>query len=176
MEKKGVHSSVLKNSILKRGWFFILLLIAICLVLHPVRIRQIVIEPFTATICGQAAWLIRLGGVDAHSHHTALWGAGFSVDVKDGCNAIYEIGIFVCAVFAYPSTLRHKFLGIAGGSSVIYALNMVRVVSLFLIGVYHRSLFKMVHDHVSQGLFIFFVVILWIFWASSKPEQETSDN
>lgn len=40
----------------------------------------------------------------------------FSVEIKNNCNAIYEIGLYASAVFAYPATLTERTLGFAMGS------------------------------------------------------------
>lgn len=48
----------------------------------------------------------------------------------------------------------------------IYALNMFRVAALFLTGVFSPFLFKILHEHVAQALFILLMVILWVLWVS----------
>jgi len=161
----------LKNPTLKSALVFLVLLIVICLILYPAAVKENVINQFVVMICSQAACLIKLLGLEVYSRDTSIMGAGFSVDVKNGCNAIYEISLFICAVAAYPSGLKYKLSGVAVGSLIIYVFNLLRVVVLFLTGLYHRELFKMVHDHVSQSLFIFLVVVLWLLWASKTEKR-----
>jgi exosortase/archaeosortase family protein len=140
--------ALLKKHTLKSALMFLALLIVVCLILYPPAVREKVIGPFVVIICNQAAWLINLFGLEVHAHNTNIVGSGFSVDIKNGCNAVYEISLFLCAVFVYPSGVKYKLLGMAVGSLIIYSFNLLRVVSLFLVGVYHKELFNMVHNHV----------------------------
>jgi exosortase/archaeosortase family protein len=47
---------------------------------------------------------------------------------------------------------------------LLLILNLVRIVSLFLIGVYSPRIFALTHIDVWQALFIFLAVLLWILW------------
>jgi exosortase/archaeosortase family protein len=47
---------------------------------------------------------------------------------------------------------------------LLLILNLVRIVSLFLIGVYFHRIFDLTHIDVWQALFIFLAVLLWILW------------
>ncbi|MBN1906176.1 MAG: exosortase H [Deltaproteobacteria bacterium] len=163
------------NPTLKSAFIFITLLIIVCLCLYPLPVREKLINPFVRVICEQASYLINLFGTDVFSRDTIIIGSGFSVDVKDGCNAVYEISLFICAVLAYPSRLKYKLLGIACGSLIIYLFNLIRIVVLYMTGKYYNNIFKMVHDHVSQSLFIFLVVVLWLLWASGAKKSTITD-
>ena len=162
---------ILRSPALRGGLIFISLLILFCIILYPVSVREHVTKPFTSFIALQAAWLIKFIGITVYSHGASITGKGFSVEIKNGCNAIYEISLFISAVIAYPSSLKYKFFGLAVGATVIYIFNLLRVIILFIIGVYYQGFFKMVHDHISQNIFIFFVVILWVFWASAAGNR-----
>ena len=50
------------------------------------------------------------------------------------------------------------------GTIFIYLLNLVRVVVLFLIGVYAPQYFDESHVYVSQTIFIVMVAIFWLLW------------
>jgi exosortase/archaeosortase family protein len=43
-------------------------------------------------------------------------------------------------------------------------LNLLRVVLLYLIGVYAPQHFEESHIYISQTVFIFLVTIFWFFW------------
>jgi len=53
--------------------------------------------------------------------------------------------IFLASVLAYPATWKEKLLGLAVGQPVLVVLNVVRVVSLFIIGVYAPTIFRAAH-------------------------------
>jgi exosortase H (IPTLxxWG-CTERM-specific) len=166
MGRNPFLSTLVQNAALRGTALFLGLLIAFWLTLHQQSVRERLATPFTAVIASQAAWIIDLIGVEAHHDGVSIYGDGFSVDVKDGCNAVYEIGLFLSAVIATPSSPKHKLLGAIAGPTAIYLFNLLRVVALFLTGVYCKELFSVVHDHASQSILIFFVVVLWLLWAS----------
>jgi exosortase family protein XrtM len=167
--------AILKNHTLKSALMFLALLIVVCLILYPPAVNKNVIEPFVVMLCKQAAYLINLTGTGVHVHSTHIMGANFVVDVKNGCNAVYEISLFVCAVAVYPAGIMHKLKGIIIGSALLYIFNLTRIVILFLTGVYHKDFFNMVHNHVSQSLFIFLMVVFWLFWASRAGEKISTE-
>lgn len=74
--------------------------------------------------------------------------------------------IFLAAVIAFPATWRARLAGLALGIAGIQAMNLIRVVALFLTGSYLPRLFDTSHTVVWQTLVILFGVLAWIYWAS----------
>ncbi|GAG21353.1 unnamed protein product [marine sediment metagenome] len=52
------------------------------------------------------------------------------------------------------------------GCSLLLVLNLVRIVTLYLTGLYYRSLFDMMHLDVWQAAFIVLAILFWAGWAS----------
>jgi exosortase/archaeosortase family protein len=100
---------------------------------------------------------ITVTGVSIHSPR-------FSVNIIRGCDAVEAIALYVCAVLAFPLPLLKKLPGMIAGTLLLLILNLVRIVSLFLIGVFSPRIFALMHLDVWQALFIFFAVLLWILW------------
>ncbi len=88
----------------------------------------------------------------------------FSVSIIRGCDAVEPIALYVFAVLAFPLPFLKKLPGMIIGALLLLVLNLVRIVSLFLIGVYSPRIFALTHIDVWQALFIFFAVLLWILW------------
>ena len=88
----------------------------------------------------------------------------FSVDIIRGCDAVEAIALYVCAVLAFPLPFLKKLPGMVAGALLLSILNLVRIVSLFLIGAYSPRIFGLMHLDVWQAIFIFFAVLLWILW------------
>jgi exosortase H (IPTLxxWG-CTERM-specific) len=116
---------------------------------------------FTARATG--FFLNLLGGAVQVTGHT-ITSASFSVDVGTGCTATIPIMLFICAVLAYPGRWRHKALGIVSGAACLYAINLVRTVSLFFIGTHFHGFFETAHLLLWQPLIILAAVILWLGW------------
>ncbi|MHC4440576.1 MAG: exosortase H [Planctomycetota bacterium] len=116
-------------------------------------------------------WIARVSGslLATLGHDTTVTGVSiyspkFSVKIIRGCDAVEAIALYVCAVLAFPLPFLKRLPGMIAGALLLSALNLVRVVSLFLIGVYSRRIFDLMHIDVWQAIFIFFAVVLWILW------------
>jgi len=86
---------------------------------------------------------------------------GFSVEIKNNCNAIYEIGLYASAIFAYPAILT-RTLGFAIGSALLYLVNLLRVLSLIGIGRYFPGGFQIAHIYLWQAPFLALVAACWL--------------
>ena len=95
---------------------------------------------------------------------TSISSPRFSVQIVRGCDAVEAIALYVCAVLAFPLPFLKKLPGLIIGALLLLVVNLVRIVSLFLIGVYSPEIFTLTHLDVWQALFIFFAVLLWILW------------
>ena len=116
---------------------------------------------FTTTVSG---FVLRLLGQDVTVTENHLSSAAFAVSINRGCSAIEPTALFISAVIAFPAFYLKKIPGIIFGTLALAILNLIRIVTLFLIGVYFRQFFHLMHIDVWQGLFVFFAVILWIVW------------
>jgi exosortase/archaeosortase family protein len=68
---------------------------------------------------------------------SSIFSGRFSIDVRRGCDAIEPSVLFLSGVLAFPSPFLRKLPGIVIGTLVLLAVNLVRIVSLFLTGVYY---------------------------------------
>jgi len=120
--------------------------------------------PFTERIVAVSATALRALGEPVLAEGTQIRSPGFAVDVKNGCNGVEAMLILVAAILAFPATARSRVLGIAAGTLVIQAANLVRVVSLFWLGAHHRELFDAFHTAVWQTALLLVAVGLFVFW------------
>ena len=117
--------------------------------------------PFNAKVSGA---ILSFLGQEITVADTSISSPDFSVCVAGECSGIEPIALFVCAVLAFPAPFLRKIPGIIVGILFLAILNFVRVVSLFLIGVYFPKAVDIMHLDVWQALFIFFAVLFWILW------------
>ena len=88
----------------------------------------------------------------------------FGINVVDGCNGIYATAILLSGVIAYPARFKHKSVGILIGFMAIFALNLVRVISLLYLGQYFPTVFKEIHVFVWQPIIIIWAIYIWYLW------------
>lgn len=125
-----------------------------------------VIEPFTGGVARVSGATLDLLGQDVRMQGTIIRGRKFAVNIRNGCNGVEAMLIFLAAVLAFPAPWRARLAGLALGVVAIQAVNLVRVVALYLTGAYFPSWFDASHTVVWQTVVILFSVLLWILWAN----------
>jgi len=89
---------------------------------------------------------------------------GFGLEIIDECTAVFSSIVYCSCVLAYPTTLRNKGLGIAFGVPSLYAINVLRLIVLALVGISYPGMFEFVHVYLWQASFIIFVVVIFLVW------------
>ena len=76
------------------------------------------------------------------------------------------MSIFVASVLAFPCLWRRRLYGLLFGIPILYAVNVGRLTCLAIIGAYDSSgeIFDFVHNYVWQGIYVIFVVVVWLLW------------
>jgi len=127
--------------------------------------------PFNAKVSGTILGFL---GQDITVTGSSISSPDFSVGVAPECSGIEPIALFACAVLAFPSPFLRKIPGIIAGALLLAILNFVRIVSLFLIGVYLPGALDIMHIEIWQGLFIVFAVLFWIVWLRWATQSQIS--
>lgn len=115
-------------------------------------------------IARTSGYVLAVLGYDITINGASIYSPRFSVKIVRGCDAVEAIALYVCAVLAFPLPLLKRLPGMIAGTLLLLILNLIRIVSLFLIGVYSPRMFNLMHIDVWQALFIFFALLLWILW------------
>ncbi len=88
----------------------------------------------------------------------------FGITVVTACTGLFITGLFLVAVIAFPAGIRAKLIGATLGIGGMFVLNVVRLVSLYFIGVHLPNLLDTFHLLVWQSLLVVLAVLLWLFW------------
>lgn len=132
--------------------------------------------PFTTLVAKVSGQLLILFGEDLTVNGSQLASPRFAVTIYNGCNGLITSLIFISGVLAFPSSWLAKILGVVGGLFAIQAINLVRIISLFYIGIFLPDLFNSSHIFIWQSIVILFGVGLWMLWAdrfaSLKPRED----
>ncbi len=118
---------------------------------------------FNAEVSGA---ILRVFGESARVAETSITSPRFALNIKRGCDAIQASVFFVFLVLASPlrSPLLRRLPAIIVGMALLLLINLVRIISLYYIGVYVPSAFKTMHVEIWQALFIFLPLFLWVLW------------
>ncbi len=145
---------------------FVLILATSFTLLSLNTINDGLVEPFTAVVAKTSGLALNLIGQGIEMQGTIIRGDAFAVNIKNGCNGVETMIIFLAAVLAFPASWKSRAIGLTLGLLAIQLINLVRVVALFLTGAYFPKFFDSSHTVVWQTIVILFGVFLWIFWAN----------
>lgn len=156
---------------------FLLLLGVSFTVISLSSVNDSVIEPFTGLVAKLSGVTLNFIGQGITMNGTIIRNEAFAVNIRNGCNGVETMLIFCAAVLAFPAAWRSKLGGLALGLIAIQIVNLIRVVALFLTGVYFPKLFDTSHTVIWQTVVILFGVLLWIFWADrfATPRSQQAD-
>jgi exosortase H (IPTLxxWG-CTERM-specific) len=147
------------------GKFFLLLLVFFGLT-APRAVNDAVVEPFTAGVAKASGAVCGLVSREVSVTGTVISSPAFAVNVRQGCNGLEAVFLFLAAVLAFPVAVSQRLLGALLGTVAIQLVNLVRVVALFFTGVLWPDVFEESHTVVWQGVVILAAVALFVAWAS----------
>ena len=166
--RKGVLTTVLeKAGENKEAMKYVALFLSFCLAFYlayyilMLRGSLSLLKNLTASILGA---ILSLGGADVVVNGAALSINGFGLEIIDECTAVFSSIVYCSCVLAYPTTLKNKGIGIAFGVPSLYAINILRLIVLTLVGISYPGMFEFVHVYLWQASFIIFVVVVFLSW------------
>ena len=133
-------------------------------------VQDAVMTPWSETIVAISAWLLRSVGlpVDVVGHVLVTADRRFAVSVENECNGAWAHLILLSGILAYPATLRRRVVGGLLAQAVLFAINVLRVASLMLIGMYAPAMLRPAHVYVWQFLIIGCALTLFWVWAADE--------
>ncbi len=133
-----------------------------------------ILLPATINFQAQIAnGILNLFGYDTTVNGYNISSEEFAVSVKRGCDGIETAALLITGILIFPLPFRLKIPGFIAGLLVIFGLNLIRIVGLYLSGLYIPSFFDFLHLH---GGFVIFTIasilvyIIWVQWAFKKQK------
>jgi exosortase/archaeosortase family protein len=121
------------------------------------------------------AWLSNLAlialGQQTHVSDVTIQSANFAIAVRRGCDAVEPTWLLCAAILAFPSLLIRKLVGISIGIVSLQLLNLIRIISLFLIGIHFPALFPTAHLEIWPVIFILMAISLFVGWRGWACER-----
>jgi exosortase/archaeosortase family protein len=110
-----------------------------------------------------AGLVIRLFDHQSHVVGDVIAGR-FSMQIVKGCDAVDAKIILITAVLAFPAPLRQRLTGIAFGLVFLTGLNVLRLTTLYFVGIYAPSSFELLHLEVWPIAIILAAVACFFGW------------
>jgi exosortase/archaeosortase family protein len=92
----------------------------------------------------------------------------YSLTFAMNCDAMDVYILFSSALLAFPASVRARFIGLAAGLAALVALNVLRIVSLYFVGVYAPGGFDFCHMDIWPLVIVVATCagfLLWIRWS-----------
>ena len=159
--------------------FVVVFLVILGVSFSVIALRQVndaVVEPYTAFIARISGASLRVFGEAATVTGCEVRSPRFAVTIFNGCNGLITSLVFVAAVLAFPAGWRAKLIGVVGGLAAIQLINLLRIVSLFYIGVYLPQYFSDAHVLVWQSLVLISGAALWVMWAGRAAPRRVPEQ
>lgn len=115
-----------------------------------------------------AAGLARLvePGTAARANANRIDSPQGSLVVQSGCEGVETLFLLWAAIAVFPSGLRKKFTGIVCGTVLVYGLNQVRLVTLFLVSHHNKPWFEALHGYVAPTFIVLLVGLYFVWWTA----------
>ena len=121
-----------------------------------------------------SAKVMNVFGEGATTSGTSVTSPRYSVNIRQGCDALAPSALFIAAVLAFPGSFRSKIPGLIAGTLVLAVINLVRIITLFYTGIYFPRWFETMHVDVWQPAFILISLTLWVVWALWATRRSVS--
>ncbi|MDQ3141515.1 MAG: archaeosortase/exosortase family protein [Bacteroidota bacterium] len=128
---------------------------------------QIPISTISAKIC---TYLLNLVGISASVQSVLISIGEESVSISKGCDGIAPIILVSLAILFFPTqSKRIKLYGILKIVTILFLLNLFRIITLVLSKLYAPTIFDFLHIEFWQITFIIVSSVLFIKWLSQVP-------
>lgn len=127
----------------------------------PVR----VLGPFAAFVASLIQSTLRWAGIEALRAGTFLYVPGvFGYEIHIGCTGILPAAVLTVAIIASPGTGAAKRWGLLIGVPLVLAVNLLRLLHLFYLGMHSPRLFVLAHSVLWEGALVLFTFATWLAW------------
>jgi exosortase/archaeosortase family protein len=174
-EDRERASRAASNRLLARVILVFVLLIAAYFAFASTELyKSLIFQPYLRVNIALSADILAMLGEAVHTDGLSLFSDNASVTIAQGCDGIEPMVLFLSALFAFPTRWLLRLPALLLFLPLLAALNLVRIVSLFLISAYRPELFVVMHTDVWQVVYIVFALVLfgfWLAWATRTRES-----
>ncbi len=144
--------------------FVVLLGLFYAFVHSPSAVGKTTWQPYLQVHAKVVASLLNVLGRDVHVDDSTVISKEFAMEIIRGCDAIEPVAVYVAAVVASPVRIIWRVVGVLGGTIALVVVNWLRLVMLYFVGVYWRSMFDLLHESIWQAIFIGLAIVFWMIW------------
>lgn len=95
-----------------------------------------------------------------------------SINIKKGCEGVEVALILVSAILAYPMPWQRRLSGVVAGLIFVYAINLIRITSLYYIMTRHSKWFDAAHVTLWQTIIILLSALFFLGWIDGPKRKK----
>ena len=135
-------------------------------------------DPVTKLVAAQSSMLIESFGYVAQilpdtsaPHMKLIINDHYIANIIEGCNALSVIILFISFVLAFAQGFKKTFLFLLAGTTLIYAVNLLRICILAIALYEYPNQSDFLHGVVFPGIIYGMVFSLWVLWIRIIKKQ-----
>lgn len=177
-----IPTSMVARKARVRFALFLGVFVLLVLLTHQNPLLMRAMAPVDLSTARVTATILHLCGISVIQELTILsHPSGFSYEIYYHCTGLVPAAFLAVGIFAFPTELRRKFVAVVLGVPLLLLLNLIRLVSLFYVGVWYPNAFYLAHTIVWEGLFILYISGFLVWWmrlgrGGGKIEKQQQDN
>ncbi len=135
--------------------------------LSHLLLRKQPLDAYLAANARLSSGVLNLLGQRNSLSNTTIHSDSFAMTVDAACTAFEFVWFLCAAVLAFPAAFADRILGVLVAAAAIITLNLLRIVTLFVVGAHFSGLFEMVHVAIWPSVLVVATILLlagWIQW------------
>ncbi len=111
-----------------------------------------------------SASILSLLGIESYAQGNNIISDAMIISLAFGCEGSEPIVLFIAAVSAFPSAVKKKLIGGITGVLLLYVLNILRIITLYFIGLSEVFNFDLFHVIIFPVVFIIIAILFFLGW------------
>jgi exosortase/archaeosortase family protein len=150
-------------------------LLVIVLAMSGAAAPLVALAPLTGLVASLVRAMLHPLGIEAVRAGGTLSVPGvFGYEITVGCTGIVAGAVLTVAILASPGASAAKVSGLLVGVPLVLAVNLLRLVHLFYIGIHAPGRFALAHSILWEGAVVLVTFTTWLAWSRwSAPAGET---
>jgi exosortase H (IPTLxxWG-CTERM-specific) len=135
--------------------------------------QEYVVVPFTSAIASVSATIVQAfdDRVVAYGKILQNIDNGFAVSIEAGCNGIEATIVLIAAILAFRAPWKYRLVGLGVGFATIQVMNLLRIITLFYIGQWDKTIFDWAHLYIWQALIMLDALVVFVLWLRFMPDN-----
>jgi exosortase/archaeosortase family protein len=156
------------SALTRQAWARLVLVALACtatVVFAPHHTFLAALVPLDVGTARATAAVLRWWGLEVWREGPVLRHAsGFSCEIYYRCTGLLPAGFAAAMIAAWPAPLRLRWKGVVVAVAGLWALNLLRLVSVIGVGIHRPTFFGLAHGVVGEGAMLAAVLGVWLAW------------